>query len=73
MLRVFCAASLAALLVGCASIPQPKQAPPQVNRAVKADKKPKPQIKPIEQPAPNETVKKRWYDRFLTHKVTSAR
>jgi uncharacterized lipoprotein YmbA len=72
MLRVLFAASLAALLAGCASIPQPKQPTSQVNRAVKADKKaaPKPQVTvaPVEQPTPNETVKKRWYDRFLRHK-----
>jgi starvation-inducible outer membrane lipoprotein len=69
MLRVFFAASLAALLAGCASIPQPKQSPPQVNRAVKADKKaaPKPPVN-VEKPTPNETVKKRWYDRFLRQK-----
>ena len=65
-------AAAALMLTGCASIPQPKQAPQQVNRAVKADKKApaKPQIivAPVEHPTPNETVKKRWYDRFMKHK-----
>jgi uncharacterized lipoprotein len=68
MLRVFFAASLAALLAGCASIPQPKQPPSQVNRAMKADKYAAPKkAAPVEAVTPNEQVKKRWYDRFKVH------
>lgn len=67
MLRVFCAASLAALLVGCAS--QPKQvSQPQVNRMMKADKHAAPKMAaPAEAATPNQIVKKRWYDRFRVH------
>lgn len=68
MLRVFCAASVAALLAGCASIPQPTpQAAPIVKQAAK------PVAKPVEaKPVPSETkpatFKARWYDRFMRHK-----
>lgn len=58
MLRVFFAVSLAALLAGCASAPKPSVAPQKVAivKAVKAA--------PAEQPTPNATVKKRWFDKF---------
>ncbi len=65
-------AAAALMLSGCASIPQPKPSQAPIARIVKADKQvaPKQPIKvaPVEQPTPNETVKKRWYDRFLRHK-----
>jgi hypothetical protein len=67
MLRALFAASLVALLAGCASIPEP--AKPQVNRTMRADKYAAPKkAPPVEAVTPNEIVKKRWYDRFLKHK-----
>jgi uncharacterized lipoprotein len=59
MLRALFAASLVALLAGCASIPAPSK--PQVNRAMKADKYAAPK-KPVvvEAATPNGVVKKRW-------------
>ena len=70
MLRALFAASLVALLAGCAHKPELAGTPmPQVNRAAKADKFAAPK-KPVvvEATTPNEVVKKRWFDRFMKHK-----
>lgn len=67
MKKLAIAAAVAMLVGGCAHKPAdpPKQ---QVNRAMKADKRAAPKTPaPIEAPTPNETVKKRWYDRFKVH------
>lgn len=56
MLRALFAASLVALLAGCAHAPVKQQ----VNRGTKADKL----VQKVEQPTPNQIVKKRWYDGF---------
>jgi PBP1b-binding outer membrane lipoprotein LpoB len=62
------AAAVVLFVGGCAHKPsdQPKQ---QVSRTMKADKRaPQKTAVPVEAATPNETVKKRWYDRFLKHK-----
>ena len=68
-MRALFAASLVALLAGCAHKPELAGTPmPQVNRAAKADKFAAPKkAAPVEAATPNEQVKKRWYDRFKTH------
>jgi hypothetical protein len=62
MLRALFAASLVALLAGCAHKPELAGTPmPQVNRAVKADKYAAPKkAAPVEAATPNGVVKKRW-------------
>ena len=66
MLRALFVASLAALLSGCASIPEAKQPPAHKSQSAKA----KPVVaktSPVEATTPNQIVKKRWYDRFKVH------
>jgi hypothetical protein len=60
MLRVLSSASLALLVVGCASIPQPE--PPTTHHNPPVAKQ---VIKPVEQPAP--TFQQRWYSKFKVH------
>jgi uncharacterized lipoprotein YajG len=50
-------AAAALILAGCAHVPQ-------VNRAAKADKYAAPKAAKIEQPTPNQVVKKRWFPKF---------
>jgi uncharacterized lipoprotein len=67
MLRALFAASLVALLAGCASVPEAKQPPASKSQSAKARPatvKPA----PVEAATPNQQVKARWYDRFLKHK-----
>lgn len=67
MLRVFCGASVALILAGCASIPQSTPTPSHKTQAVKAKQMVK--TATAEQPStPNQEVKRRWYDRFMKHK-----
>ena len=58
-MKVLAAAAVALMVTGCAHAPVMKQ--PQVNRAAKADKL---VVKKVEQPTPNQAIKKRWYDGF---------
>lgn len=57
-MKVLAAAAVALMVAGCAHAPVMKQ---EVNRAAKADKL---VVKKAEQPTPNQTIKKRWYDGF---------
>lgn len=58
-MKTLTAAAVALLLAGCASAPKPSIAP---------KKAPVVKVAPVEHPTPNQTVKKRWYDRFMRHK-----
>jgi PBP1b-binding outer membrane lipoprotein LpoB len=58
MKKIAIAAAVALLVAGCAHAPQ-------VNRAAKADKYAAPkQAAKVEQPTPNQVVKKRWFPRY---------
>jgi starvation-inducible outer membrane lipoprotein len=56
-------AAAALMLAGCAHQPNNTQ----VNRTAKSDKYLVKKASPVEQPTPNQQVKKRWYDRFKIH------
>jgi hypothetical protein len=58
-MKTLTAVAVAALLSGCASIPQPNQ-PAIHHKAPVAKVKPA----PIEQATPNQAVKKRWFRGF---------
>ena len=69
MLRALFAASLVALLAGCASIPEAKQPPAHKSQSAKA--RPAAVKAAPAQPAPEAkppTFKERWFDRFMKHK-----
>jgi len=49
---------LALMLGGCASVPAPR---PSISHKAPAAKQ---AVKPVEQPTPNQTVKRRWFKGF---------
>jgi hypothetical protein len=57
MKKLAISAAVALLVGGCAHAPQ-------VNRTAKADKYAAPKAAKVEQPTPNQIVKKRWMPKF---------
>jgi hypothetical protein len=61
MKKLAIAAAVALIVGGCAhNVPSH----PQVNRTAKADKYAAPKTAKVEQPTPNQIVKKRWFPKF---------
>jgi PBP1b-binding outer membrane lipoprotein LpoB len=55
--KIAIAAAVALMVGGCAHAPQ-------VNRTAKADKYAAPKTAKVEQPTPNQIVKKRWFPKY---------
>jgi uncharacterized lipoprotein len=55
--KIAIAAAVVLVVGGCAHVPQ-------VNRTAKADKYAAPKTAKVEQPTPNQIVKKRWFPKY---------